>query len=237
MMPWNGHHGTDNGAVTPERAQVLEAVARHLASRELDHPVRVGVDGVCGVGKTTFTRELVETLRATGREVVHVDSDGFHHVRERRRRQGAMSARGYYEDAYDFDALVKRVLAPLGPGGCGEYAVRVHDLATDEVIGTETATAPADAIVVFDATFVQRGALREHWDEVVFLDADPLVATSRGVARDSGAMGGETAARAAYESRYAAACAIYLAEEEPADKATVVVQHDDPASPRITRLG
>ena len=168
--------------------------------------------------------------------MVHVDSDGFHHVRERRRRQGPMSARGYYEDAYDFDALVERVLVPLGPGGSREYAVRVHDLDTDEVISTETARAHTDAVVVFDATFVQRGALREHWDEVVFLDAELPVATERGVARDREAMGGAAAARAAYESRYAAACAIYLAEEEPATKATVVVRHDDPDAPRITRL-
>jgi uridine kinase len=222
--------------MSPERAQVLDEVARHLASRELDHPLRVGVDGVCGVGKTTFTRELVERLRALGCEVVHVDSDGFHHVRERRRRQGPTSARGYYEDAYDIDALVERVLVPLGPGGSREYAVRVHDLATDEVIGDETATAHEDAIVVFDATFVQRGALREHWDEVLFLDADPQAATQRGVARDSEAMGGEAAARAAYESRYAAACAIYLAEESPATRATIVVRHDDPAAPRLMRL-
>lgn len=223
--------------MTPERAQVLDEVARHLASREVDHPLRVGVDGVCGVGKTTFTRELVERLRATGRPVVHVDSDGFHHVRERRRRQGPTSARGYYEDAYDFDALVDRVLVPLGPGGTREYAVRVHDLATDEVIGGETAVAPDDAIVMFDATFVQRGRLRDHWDEVVYLDADPEVATARGVARDCEEMGGEAAARAAYESRYAAACAIYLTEERPGERASVVVQHDDPAAPRIVRLG
>jgi len=113
--------------------------------------------------------------------------------------------------------------------------VRVHDLATDEVFTGETATAPADAIVVFDATFLQRGTLREHWDVVVLLDADLTVATERGVARDRDALGGEEAARAAYDSRYAAACAIYLAEESPTERADIVVQHDDPARPRTVR--
>ena len=42
---------------------------------------------------------------------------------------------------------------------------------------------------------VQRGALREHWDEVVFLDTELPVATERGVARDREAMGGAAAAR------------------------------------------
>ena len=130
---------------------------------------------------------------------------------------------------------VDRVLVPLGPGGSREYAVRVHDLATDEVVTDETAVAPVDAIVVFDATFLQRGTLREQWDVVVFLDTDLATATARGVARDRLALGGEEAARAAYDSRYAGACAIYLAEESPAERADVVVRHDDPTQPRLVR--
>ncbi len=189
--------------MSPEREQVLAEVARHVLSFAPGHPLRVGVDGVCGAGKTTFTRELVQRLGATGRAVVHVDSDGFHHVRERRRRRGPMSARGYYEDAYDFETLLQRVLLPLGPGGSREDAVRVHDLATDEIVIDETDTAPPD------------------------------VTTTRGVARDAAALGGDEAARAAYDSRYAAACAIYLAEESPEERATIVVQHDDPSRPRI----
>jgi hypothetical protein len=31
------------------------------------------------------------------------------------------------------------------------------------------ATAPEDAIVVFDCTFLQRGLLRDQWDEVIYL--------------------------------------------------------------------
>ncbi len=45
--------------------------------------------------------------------------------------------------------------------------MRVHDLVTDEEITDQSDRCPAEAVVLFDATFVQRGSLREHWDVVV----------------------------------------------------------------------
>jgi uridine kinase len=193
----------------------------------------VGIDGVCGAGKSTFAAELVDRIRANGRPSILVDSDGFHHVRAIRYRQGRASARGYYEDAYDFDSLREHVLTPLGPGGSREYAVRVHDLVTDEVV-REFATAPADAVVVFAATFLQRDGLRELWDEVIYLDASIERAERRGIDRDAGQLGGPDAAREAYAARYMAACRIYLADQDPRGRASIVVDHDDPLRPSLT---
>jgi uridine kinase len=68
---------------------------------------------------------------------------------------------------------------------------------------------------------------------VVYLHAAEDVATERGVARDAAAMGGEAAARAAYEARYQAACRIYLAEHNPRVLATIVVDNTDPEHPVI----
>jgi len=218
-----------------DRAAVLEHLADRLASAGLGHPLRVGIDGVCGSGKSTFARDLTGVLVARGVPAVQLDSDGFHSVRAIRYRQGRGSARGYYEDAYDFAALADRVLRPLGPGGSRLYATRVHDLATDETLDDELAKAEPDAVVVFDGTFLQRGGMRALWDEVVFLEVDPAVAVLRGVERDATSLGGPEAARAAYESRYMAACDIYLREERPAERASIVIAHDDPDFPVLVR--
>jgi uridine kinase len=221
--------GTENAGMN--RADLLDRVADRLSSRRLDHPLRVGIDGVCGSGKTTFARDLAARI---GARAIDIDSDGFHHVRAVRYRQGRESARGYYEDAYDLDALRELVLLPLGPGGSLRYAEHVHDLGTDEV-GPRFAEAPADAIVLFAATFLQRGALREAWDEVIWLDVPEAVAAARGVARDAAALGGSEAAEAAYASRYMAACRLYVDEEAPRDRASIVLDHTDPGRPGIMR--
>lgn len=88
---------------------------------------------MCGSGKTTLARHLADALSSSARPVVVVESDGFHHVRERGYGRGRESARGYYEDAYDLESVRHLVLRPLGPGGSLRYAEHLHDLATDEV--------------------------------------------------------------------------------------------------------
>lgn len=218
-----------------ERQRLIDRVAERLASVRHDHPVRVGIDGVCGSGKSTFARELTAALLTRNANAVHLDSDGFHHARSVRYRQGPDSARGYYEDAYNFDALAEQVLRPLGPGGSLVYATRVHDLPTDEHVPNDKATADPDCTVIFDCTFLQRGALRDLWDEVIFLDVDREVATARGVSRDAERFGSPETARAAYESRYMAACDIYLREERPVERASIVVDNNDLHAPLLIR--
>lgn len=215
-----------------ERETLLRRIAEWLCDRDVGHPLRVGVDGVCGAGKSTFARELAQSIRARDRPAVHIDSDGFHHVRAIRHRRGSSSARGYYEDAYDFDSLRDLTLAPLGPGGSRRFARRVHDLVTDEVVVEFEVAAPG-AVVIFDATFLQRGPLRDHWDEVIYLDVARQRAQERGVARDAEHLGSPETASAAYESRYMAACDIYLAEQDPRTRATIVIDNNDPTHPDL----
>lgn len=218
------------------RRTVLDEVAGLLASRHVGRPLLVGVDGRVGSGKSTFARELVAALQASGRPAMHLDSDGFHHVRAVR-QSGPDQARGYYDHAYDLGAVAERVLRPLRAGGSLEVATRVHDLETDEVVDDETTVVDPAAVVVLDCTFLQRGDLRDLWDEVVWLDVRRATALRRGVARDAERLGGVAAAEAAYETRYMAACDLYVAEQSPRERASIVVDHEDPTRPRLVRAG
>lgn len=217
------------------RGQFLSMLVDRLAAVNIGHPLRVGIDGPCGSGKSTLARELVAAIAASGRAAVYLDSDGFHNPRHVRYRRGRDSARGYYEDAYDFRALVDRVLVPLGPGGSRLYATKVHDLDTDRVEVNLAAAAPNDAIVIFDCTFLQRGQLRDYWDEVVYLRVRRDIAVTRGAGRDAARFGGFEDARKAHDARYMAACDIYIREEHPAERASILIDHDDFANPIAVR--
>jgi uridine kinase len=210
-------------------------VAAGLAASDLGHPLRVAIDGITGVGKTTFARAITAALAARGVTAVHVTMDGFHHPRAVRHRQGRDSADGYYEDAYDLDAMRRVLLDPLGPGGDRRYRTAVIDLATDTPVDDPPRTAGVGDVLVVDGSFLQRSELREGWDVVVFLDASFEAAEARGAARDAEAFGGIDGARAAFRSRYHAAQRRYLAECNPAVGADVVIDAEDVTALRLVR--
>ncbi|MBO3662018.1 AAA family ATPase [Microbacterium stercoris] len=220
--------------MTLQRRELLDAVAARLRAQDPGHPLRIGIDGVCGSGKTTFGDELAALLAEGPRPVIRLDSDGFHNERAVRYRQGRDSARGYYEDAYALDSLRLLTLEPLGPDGTRRYAEHLHDLETDRV-APRFADAADDAILVFDATFIQRDELRDHWDEVIYLDAPREHALERGVQRDVARGADADASRELYDARYLAACDIYLEEQDPRTRASILIDHADPSLPLLLR--
>lgn len=208
-------------------SRALGRIADHLCAADPGHPPRVAVDGITAAGKTTLARALADAVRERGRPAIHVSMDGWHHPRAHRHRQGRDSAVGYYQDAYDFAAFDRWVLAPLGRGE--PYRTRIIDLATDTPVDEPPVTAPADAVLVVDGSFLQRDLT---WDEVVFVDTPFEVALARGAARDAALFGSEDAARAAFTSRYHAASRQYLSEVDPLASATVVL-----ADGNLRRIG
>jgi uridine kinase len=214
---------------------LTDAIADRVAAFGTDRPVRVAVDGITGAGKTTFAEHLADTLRDQGRPVVRVTMDGFHHPRAVRYRQGRGSADGYYEDAYDFEAVRRVLLDPLGPGGDGRYRTAVIDLAADVPVEEAPVAAPPGSVLVVDGSFLQKPALRDGWDLVVYLRASFEAAEERGARRDADLLGGLDAARSAFRTRYHAAQRRYLAECDPEAHADVVVDVEDPAHPILIR--
>jgi uridine kinase len=216
-----------------DRARTISLIAAVVCRADLGHPTRVAIDGVTASGKSTLAREVCDAVAAHGRPVVHLTMDGFHHPREHRYRKGRMSARGYYDDAYDFTAFAAHVLIPLGPGGDRRYRERIIDLPSDERRDEPLVEAPADAVVVVDGSFLQRPELVMHWDHRIYVSTHLDVARSRGISRDAELLGGRSQAEDIYNRRYHAAARLYLESVRPAECATLIVDNDELASPRL----
>ncbi|GGQ52247.1 nucleoside/nucleotide kinase family protein [Couchioplanes azureus] len=194
---------------------------------------RIGVDGVDGVGKTTYARALAAALTAAGRPAIHISADGFHHPRAIRYRLGRDSPEGFWRDSYDHAALIANVLAPFGPGGTRRYRTAVHDVGTDEVLDLPWHTAAADAVVVVDGLFLHRDELVGHWDFSVFLAAPFEVTVPRMAARD----GSHPDPAHPTQRRYVQGQRRYFAACEPWNRASVVIDHSDLAAPRRAAVG
>jgi uridine kinase len=208
---------------------IIEKLATLISFYKKEQMIRVAVDGVDGVGKTTFADQLGSTVARIGRPTIRSSVDGFHNPRELRYRRGKSSPEGFYLDSYDYAALRTHLLDPLAPGGSGVYRAEIFDHVTDAPLPVQEDLASAGSALILDGLFLHRQELRDHWDLSIFLAAPFDVTVARCAARG----GGSPDPFAESNRRYVEGQRIYLREAQPQNRASVVIDYSDFAAPRI----
>jgi uridine kinase len=216
-----------------ERAAVLEELATRLAGVSLGWPVWVAIDGRTASGKTTLADEVASLIRNKRRPVIRTSIDGFHRPKAARYARGRHSPEGYYYDARDLAAVMRLLLGPLGPDGDRLYRTQCFDLENDRPVEQEPQSAPADAVLLVDGTFLQRPELRNGWDITIFVKASEHATERSGVARDSQLLGGEAAAQKLYAERYRPAFDLYQRLSAPEANADVLLLNEDFQRPQL----
>jgi uridine kinase len=189
--------------------------------------VRVAVDGVSGSGKTTFADGLADSLRSRGSAVIRASADDFHRPKKQRYRLGPDSPDGHYLESYDYDAMTRELLDPLGANGSRRYRTAVFDCATDRPLVSPECRAPDDAILIVDGLFLNRDELHGYWDVSIYLDVPFEIATQRCARRD----GSLADYRHPSNLRYVAGETRYLKECRPRDRASIVIDNSDFSRP------
>ncbi len=215
------------------RAQLLNELAGRIAAIERPHPIRVAIDGVDAAGKTTLADELALPLRARGRPVIRASVDSFHNPRAVRYRRGPDSPEGYFYDSFDYAALKTLLLDPLGPGGDLHYRTTLFDWRADTPAPSSWHRADPASILLFDGIFLLRPELEHCWDFTIFLQVTFDTALQRSIQRDTAPSGTPEAVRERYERRYRPGQQLYLRTCRPAERATVLIDNNDPLNPQI----
>jgi len=213
-----------------KRSIAIEMLAERIVAVKQSHPVRVAIDGVDGVGKTTLANELVQPIFKRGRAVIRASVDGFHNPRAVRYKLGRSSPEGYFRDSFNYAALTTKLLGPLGPGGSRLYCPAVFDYRTDSEIAMRFETAPLEAILLFDGVFLQRQELLSYWDLTVFVDA-PFNVTVARMSQQDGMPPADV--DAAGNRRYIDGQRLYLQSCDPRNAAMLVFNNEDLASPEL----
>lgn len=129
--------------------------------------------------------------------------------------------------------MIKLLLDPLGPNGDRQYRTVSFDLDSDRPVEQEPRSAPADAVLIVDGTFLQRPELAGGWDLTIFIETSDHTAVLRGIARDAAKLGGAEATQRLYDRRYSPAYALYEQLCTPAAKADVLLDNNDLDHPRV----
>jgi len=209
------------------RKDILKAVAHRLAAIKLPHPLRVGIDGVSASGKTVLADELAVVLQKMNREVIRTGIDGFHNPPEIRHRQGVMSVEGYLEDSFDYAAVRKCVLDPLGPEGKLNYLPEIHDHALGTTKQSDPVVASPDAILLFEGVMLFREELANAFDYKILVDTSFEVALERAKTRDLNHFGSMQILMDKYTHRFIPGQKRYLEECRPEEMADMIVGNED----------
>ena len=208
---------------------LLRRLEQEIRRRRAASVLRVGIDGVDGAGKTTLADALAEALRAVGVPVIRASVDGFHHPRAVRYRRGRESPEGFFRDSYDYGALRRVLLDPLGPDGSRRYRTALFDHRADRPVEAAEQRAEPESVLIVDGIFLHRPELRDCWDFSIFLDVRFEISVPRGAQRGEGSPD----PLAPENRRYVEGQRLYLRECDPAAHATMVVGYNDPAVPSI----
>jgi uridine kinase len=200
-------------------------VSAAIAALTLPHPIRVGIDGFCAAGKTTFAHELATVLINQGFPIVRASTDDFQNPPEIRWQLGKRSAEGFYRHAIDFEALCQYLLLPLGPDGSWCYRTTAYDIRRLKSNLSEEFKAKANTILILDGLFLHVPELRQMLDFTVFVSADFEECIARAKLRNQEQQANAEAVEQLYRDRYCPGFQIYKNEVQPEKRAIVVIQN------------
>ncbi len=211
------------GALKWLRARIRPRVGRTL----------VGVDGVDGAGKTTFANELAELLKESGLTVIRISMDHYLNPQSKRYAQGRSSAKGYFEDSYDYARFTDEVLEPLGHGGSGRYRTAAYDLDSESEVHSPWRIAPDNAVVIIDGMFIHRDELcpspkKKVWDISAWLEV-PFEESFHRMSERESKITPDPADPV--NARYYQGQLLYLETCDPAERADIVVENATPHAP------
>lgn len=210
---------------SPSRRAALEALADELLHNYGKGRTVVAIDGPTASGKSTFADDLATELRTSGHDVFRASIDDFLRPRALRYAQGRDSAKGRYEDAYDYSVFRRVLIEPFGMNGSTGFVTAAWDEDRDRQIEPKWLSGPVDAMLLVDGSYLLRPELRGLWNASIWLEADAAVREQRIRARDGIEPGSPRA------ERYAGAQKLYE-KTKPREAATVLVDNTDPDSPR-----
>jgi hypothetical protein len=223
-----GHHGRVPRTV--ERVpRAYAAIDPALLPEELadlilnaDHPgiaLRVALDGPRAADPAALAEALIEPLRARGRAVAHIRSETFWRDASLRLEHGRHDAFSYRHEWLDDATLLREVLAPLGPGGSGEFLPTLRDPVTNRATRAPRRAAAAGTIVIVSGELLLGRDL--PFDVTIHLAVGPAARTRR------------TPDEWAWTLP---ALDDYDQALDPTGTADVVVRLDDPRHPAISRM-
>lgn len=188
------------------------------------------VDGFDGSGKTYFAKNLSNILSQNGVDNLIISIDDFHLPKDKRYERGMNSSLGFYEDSYDYNSFIDKVLIPF-KNNLTEICSKSFDLISD-FSEISIMKIPEKCWLIVEGIFLQRSELRKFWDISIYLKISEAESLDRNLKREFGDMIPD-GAHERFLARYIGGQRLYHEEFQPEKSADFVVDNSDFMNPKI----
>ncbi len=135
------------------------------------------MDGPDAAGPERLATAVAARRPALGRSAVVVPASGFYRPASLRLEHGRTDPDARYTDWLDAGALTREVLAPVGPGGAGDYLPVLWDLERDRAARARPLAMPPGGVLLVPGALLQGVGL--PFDVVVHLRMTPAARRRR----------------------------------------------------------
>lgn len=163
-----------------ETAEILYSEFHNSSFKE--RPFVVGIDGLGGAGKTTFSTKIMEELKRKNCMVCTIHLDNHIVEKNKRYKTGQDEWYEYYYLQWDLSKIVTSLLEPLH----SRYytLLQFYDKFNDSFSTRHIEIIPG-SIVIIEGIFLQREEWRSYFDFVIYLDCSQEKRKERVLNRDS----------------------------------------------------
>ncbi|MEH7121676.1 P-loop NTPase fold protein [Bacillus sp. JJ1773] len=192
-------------------------IEKILKTKEKNRIFILGIDGLGGSGKTTFTSSLEKDLRNKGMKISVLHIDDFIHPKSVRYNDAISDWECYYHLQWRYGYLISEILSPIQMGHPINKQIELYDKEKDEYLLNHLKI-DLDTILIIEGVFLQREEVRPFLDYVIYIDVPKEDRLKRVLKRDL-YIGDETAILTKYEKRYFPAEDQYVSKCDPAKNA------------------
>ncbi|MFK8034891.1 MAG: AAA family ATPase [Hyphomicrobiales bacterium] len=203
---------------TEEIIEQIDRRFRHASEKNLI----VGVSGIDGSGKSTVSNQLESALSGRGIATAQINLDDFLNPKEIRHKN-PNQIEGYFQDNFDFESLVTKVLEPARRSASFNCKVPVLTLETDQISDREF-TFSGPGVLIIEGVFLFKKEMRDLFDFKIWLQIEFEQAMNRVLKRTRDKRyGNPEAIRARYEERFFPTQRFHLERDNPCEAADITI--------------
>ena len=187
-----------------------------------DQTLLIGIDGLGGAGKSTFSNSLYSLLVEKGYSVTLLHIDDFIHPKNIRYNSNYEEWYCYYNLQWRYDYILENIITPIKRGDVLNKDIELYNK-DDDTYYSCNINVPLGSIVIIEGIFLQREELQNAFNYTIYIDVSESVRLDRVLKRDL-YIGDTSQIQQKYENRYFPAERRYIAECSPAQKADITIK-------------